>query len=303
LGGIFLKRVFLSVLIAALALSLFVFFISSKRGNNELDRQLEQARLLRQNGDMKAAEDLYKELISSNQDNPEVIKAMDDLAQLYETKGLVLKAKNLYQEAILSYPEAEEAAAIQEKLWNLNIKILFSGLADDKSQIYEVQPKDTLISIAKKFNTTVPLIKESNDLDNEIIRPQDRLKVVNANFSIIVDKSQNTLTLKSGDDVVKIYDVSTGKDNCTPVGEFTIENKLVNPVHYKKGEIVPAESPDNVLGSRWMGLSAPSYGIHGTIDEETIGSQITEGCVRMRNKDVEELFVIVPVGTKVTIVN
>jgi lipoprotein-anchoring transpeptidase ErfK/SrfK len=52
-----------------------------------------------------------------------------------------------------------------------------------------------------------------------------------------------------------------------------------------------------------MGLSVASYGIHGTIDEETIGSQITEGCVRMRNKDVEELFVIVPVGTKVTIVN
>jgi hypothetical protein len=298
-----LKKVFISILIAVLALGLFVSFISSKRGDNKLDGQLEQARLLRQNGDIKAAEDLYQELISSNQNNPEVIKAMNDLAELYETKGLVLKAKKLYQQAILSYPETEEAAAIQDKLWNLNIKILFSGLVDDKSQIYEVQPKDTLISIAKKFNTTVPLIMESNDLNDQIIRPQDRLKVVNTDFSIIVDKSQNTLTLKSGDDVIKIYEVSTGQDNCTPVGEFTIENKLVNPVHYKKGEIVPAESPDNVLGSRWMGLSVASYGIHGTIDEETIGSQITEGCVRMRNKDVEELFVIVPVGTKVTIVN
>lgn len=298
-----MKKVFISILIAVLALGLFVSFISSKRGDNKLDGQLEQARLLRQNGDIKAAEDLYQELISSNQNNPEVIKAMNDLAELYETKGLVLKAKKLYQQAILSYPETEEAAAIQDKLWNLNIKILFSGLVDDKSQIYEVQPKDTLISIAKKFNTTVPLIMESNDLNDQIIRPQDRLKVVNTDFSIIVDKSQNTLTLKSGDDVIKIYEVSTGQDNCTPVGEFTIENKLVNPVHYKKGEIVPAESPDNVLGSRWMGLSVASYGIHGTIDEETIGSQITEGCVRMRNKDVEELFVIVPVGTKVTIVN
>jgi lipoprotein-anchoring transpeptidase ErfK/SrfK len=215
----------------------------------------------------------------------------------------MLKARDVYQKVISEYPDSQQAANIQEELWNLNIDILFSGLIADNNQIYEVQPKDTLNSIAKKFHTTVELLQKSNNLTDALIRPGDRLKVVNADFSIIVDKSQNTLTLKEADEVIRIYNVSTGKNNCTPVGEFTIVNKLKNPVHYKKGEIVPAESPDNVLGSRWMGLSAPTYGIHGTIDEATLGQQITEGCVRMRNSEVEELYIIVPVGTKVTIVD
>jgi lipoprotein-anchoring transpeptidase ErfK/SrfK len=298
-----LKRTFISILVAVLVLVLFIVFISSKRSAGSFERQLQQARLLSQNGDIKAAEDLYNELLITYKNDPDVVEAIIDLAQINQTRGQLLKAKELYQKALVEYPDSNQAGAIQEKLWDLNVALLFSGLVSDNSQIYEVQSKDTLNGIAKKFHTTVELIQRSNDLNDALIRPGDRLKVVNTDFSIVVDKSQNTLTLKSKDDVVKIYTVSTGKNNCTPIGEFTIENKLKNPVHYKKGEIVPAESPDNVLGTRWMGLSVPTYGIHGTTDEATIGQQITEGCVRMRNKEVEELYIIVPTGTKVTIVD
>ena len=61
--------------------------------------------------------------------------------------------------------------------------------------------------------------------------------------------------------------------------------------------------PKNILGSRWMGLTAKSYGIHGTTDDASIGSQCTQGCVRMHNKDAEELYDIVPAGAEVTIVD
>jgi len=298
-----LKRVFISILVAVLVLTLFIFFITSKRNAGSFERQLQQARLLVSNGDIKVAEDFYNELISVYKNDHIVVEAFVDLAEVYQSTGQMLKAKDIYQKVISEYPDSQQAAIIQEKLWNLNIDILFSGLIADNNQIYEVQPKDTLNSIAKKFLTTVDLLQKSNNLDDAFIRPGDRLKVVNAEFGIIIDKSQNTLILKEADNVIRIYNVSTGKNNCTPVGEFTIDNKLKNPVHYKKGEIVPAESPDNVLGSRWMGLSIPTYGIHGTIDEATLGQQITEGCVRMRNNEVEELYIIVPVGTKVTIVD
>jgi len=298
-----LKRVFISILVAVLVLTLFIVFITSKRNAGSFERQLQQARLLVSNGDIKVAEDFYNELISVYKNDHIVVEAFVDLAEVYQSTGQMLKAKDIYQKVISEYPDSQQAAIIQEKLWNLNIDILFSGLIADNNQIYEVQPKDTLNSIAKKFLTTVDLLQKSNNLDDAFIRPGDRLKVVNAEFGIIIDKSQNTLILKEADNVIRIYNVSTGKNNCTPVGEFTIDNKLKNPVHYKKGEIVPAESPDNVLGSRWMGLSIPTYGIHGTIDEATLGQQITEGCVRMRNDEVEELYIIVPVGTKVTIVD
>ena len=52
-----------------------------------------------------------------------------------------------------------------------------------------------------------------------------------------------------------------------------------------------------------MGIDVPGYGIHGTTEPESIGYQATEGCVRMHNSDVEELFTIVPPGTEVIIVD
>jgi lipoprotein-anchoring transpeptidase ErfK/SrfK len=121
---------------------------------------------------------------------------------------------------------------------------------------------------------------------------------------VFVDKSQNILILKDGADVVKVYNVSTGANNSSPVGEFTITSKLKDPVWFNKGIVVPPESPANVLGTRWLGFEeAPGYGIHGTVEPDKIGQQVTAGCVRMRNEEVEELYSILPMGTKVTIVD
>ena len=81
-------------------------------------------------------------------------------------------------------------------------------------------------------------------------------------------------------------------------------NKIVNPPWYKEpGVVIAAGDPKNVLGSRWIGISKPSYGIHGTVQPESIGQSVTEGCVRMKNSDVEELYAIVPEGTQVVIVD
>ena len=87
------------------------------------------------------------------------------------------------------------------------------------------------------------------------------------------------------------------------MGTFKIITRIPNPVWYTQGAVVPTDSPENVLGSRWMGIDKKGYGIHGTIDPEAIGKQATAGCVRMTNRDAEELFDIVPVGTEVTIVD
>jgi len=118
-----------------------------------------------------------------------------------------------------------------------------------------------------------------------------------------VDKSQNTLILKTGEEIIKTYIVSTGVNNSTPLGNFKIINKLVSPTWYKAGVVVSAGSPGNILGSRWLGFDLAGYGIHGTTDPQSLGRQVTQGCVRMSNSDVEELYSIVPVETEVTIVD
>ena len=65
--------------------------------------------------------------------------------------------------------------------------------------------------------------------------------------------------------------------------------------------MIPPESPDNALGSRWLGFDIKGYGIHGTLQPDKIGQQVTAGCVRMRNADVEELYRILPYATEVVI--
>jgi len=78
---------------------------------------------------------------------------------------------------------------------------------------------------------------------------------------------------------------------------------LQKPLWYRVGAVVPADSQDYELGTRWLGLSIDGYGIHGTKDPSSIGKQATLGCVRMINGDVEELFAIVPSGTEVVVVD
>ncbi len=222
----------------------------------------------------------------------------------YEKKGDLLKSREAVQKVMEKYPGSGNVSKTQEALDNLNIKLLFSSALTPDSFYYEVQKGDTLTKIAKKFNTTTELISKANRLSDANIKIGKKLKISKAKFSITVDKSQNILTLKADQDIVKTYRVSTGKDSCTPVGTFKVTNKLIDPPWYPSaGGMIPAKDPKNVLGSRWIGLSKQGYGIHGTIEPESIGKSVTEGCVRMKNAEVEELYSIIPVGTEVVIVD
>lgn len=222
-----------------------------------------------------------------------------------EQKADIIGLKAVYQKLISDFPNSKDAGAWQKKLDEINLKLIFtSTVVPGLSQEYVIQPQDTLTKIAKQFNTTVELIKKSNGLASDNIRPGRKLKVWTARFSVFVDKSQNTLTLKCNDEIIKTYNVATGANNSTPVGTFKIGNKLVNPVWYKEGAVVPAGSPENILGTRWLGFEdLPSYGIHGTTEPQSIGKQSTAGCVRMINAEVEELYSLLPIGTEVTVVD
>lgn len=224
-------------------------------------------------------------------------------ARALESAGDYAGALKEYQRLISEVPNSREVIIWHKKTEELNIKLLFSSVITPKSSEYEIKPGDSLVKIAKDFRTTVELIKKSNGLAGDNIFPGKKIKVWTAPFNIFVDKSQNILLLKSEDEIFKTYTVATGLNNCTPVGTFKIIEKIVDPPWYKPGAVIPAGSPENILGTRWMGLTKEGYGIHGTTKPESLGTQATAGCVRMANKDVEELFSIVAVGTEVTIVD
>lgn len=254
--------------------------------------------------DLNEAEKKIGEIAKENPDSIALGKVYFDLAKEYEKQKDFVKAKDICYLILTKYQNVDNILEVQEELGRLNVEVLTSSIVTDKDALYEIEPGDTLLKIAKKFGTTVDLIKTSNSLKSDTIQAGSRLKISKAKYKILVDKSQNTLTIFTDDDmIIKTYRVSTGKDNCTPVGIFDIVNKIKDPVWYKEGAAVPAESPENILGSRWLGFSEKGYGIHGTTDPESLGTQVTEGCIRMLNSEVEELYTMIPVGVKVTIVD
>ena len=222
----------------------------------------------------------------------------------YRKNHDLVKTKEIYQEILKDHPDMENVAAVQDDLGKLNLELIFSNTSlPEKTVMYEVAPGDGLAKIAKKYGTTIDLIKKRNNLKSDTIRVGQKLNIWTGSFNIVVDKSQNILILKDANEVVKVYNVSTGENNSTPVGKFKIVSRLIDPVWFHRGVVVPSGSPDNVLGTRWLGFDFPGYGIHGTVEPESIGKQVTAGCVRMRNEEVEELYNLIPVGAEVVIVD
>jgi hypothetical protein len=215
--------------------------------------------------------------------------------------GELFQSRAYYTQLIARFPQAENFAEIQKEFWNINVAIIQSPLRSRQTEIYTIEKGDTIAKIARKFGTTVELIMHRNQLETNSIRAGHKLSVWKGPFAIDIDKSDNTLTLKTGEEIIKIYPVSTGKNNSSPVGQYFIKFRYTHPVWFHKGEIVPADDPKNFLGTRWLGFDLPKYGIHGTIEPEQIGKQVSSGCIRMRNEDVQELYDLIPLGTKVSI--
>jgi len=126
---------------------------------------------------------------------------------------------------------------------------------------------------------------------------------------IVINRGANTLTLYHGIKTWKTFRVATGQYAYpTPRGRFDIVVKWTNPWWYPPNSAWAAGSspippgPGNPLGTRWMGLSAPGIGIHGTPNPGSIGYSLSHGCIRMFVPQAEWLFEHVEIGTTVFIV-
>jgi lipoprotein-anchoring transpeptidase ErfK/SrfK len=127
---------------------------------------------------------------------------------------------------------------------------------------------------------------------------------------VVIRRGANRLYLYRGAKLNRIFPVATGQSVYpTPLGNFQIVVMWRNPWWYPpasdwaKGEQPIPPGPNNPLGTRWMGISSPGVGIHGTNNDASIGYSVSHGCVRMHVHDAEWLFNHVVVGTPVFIVS
>ena len=129
--------------------------------------------------------------------------------------------------------------------------------------------------------------------------------------ALVVDRTLHRVSLYSKRGVkLKMLGVAVGRSEYpTPVGRFEIIQKQANPWWYPPssawaaGESPVPPGPGNPLGTRWMGISAPGVGLHGTPDPASVGYSASHGCIRMRIPDAEWLFTHVRVGSPVWIIH
>ncbi len=231
-----------------------------------------------------------------------LVDKLNSVKQL-KASGEYAKAQQALKELLQEAGSSPLKSEIEKEVWDNNIKLLFSNqVVEGWTQEVTVGKGDSLVLIAKRNHTTPEFITDANHLEHNMLHPGQTLRVLTGKVSLFASKSSNTLTLKINDEVVKIYSVATGKGGCTPVGDFKIINRIVNPPWHHEGKVIAYGDPANILGTRWMGFDKKGYGIHGTADPDSVGKQASAGCLRMRNEEVEELFKIVPVGTMINIV-
>ena len=141
------------------------------------------------------------------------------------------------------------------------------------------------------------------------IRQDQKLKAVRGPFNLRIYKSKFRMDVYLQDIYIRSYRVGLGTAGGTPEGVWRVKNRLENPTYYPPASaedkrIIPPDDPNNPLGKRWIGLEGvegeavghEGYGIHGTIEPESIGKAVSMGCIRMHNEDVAFLYKLMQPG-------
>lgn len=228
----------------------------------------------------------------------------------------MLEARETLNDAMrFSGLSAADRSTIRVMLGDVNDVMVFGTRVipgDTLVDRYTVRGGDSLSGIAKKLglSTDWRLIQRVNNLVSpSMIRVGQDLKVVPGPFHAVVDKSAYRLDLYAGpsDDpagwqFVRSFDVGLGTDDSTPLGEFVVRSngKVVNPAWVNprdSRERYTRDDPRNPIGEYWIGLDGlgdasvhVGYGLHGTIEPDSIGRQESMGCVRLARDDIALMY-------------
>lgn len=189
-----------------------------------------------------------------------------------------------------------------------------------EERMHVVKPDETLHDVAYQYRLGFDAVVRLNpEVDPWLLSPGTQVRLPTRFIlpradaeGLVINIPEMRLFDFTGAEAVRAHAASIGdRENPTPIAEFRIGIKLIDPVWHVP-ESIRKEKPDlpdrlppseeNPLGSRWMTLGATSYGIHGTNVRWSIGRPITHGCVRLYEDVMRSLFERIPEGTRVVII-
>lgn len=220
---------------------------------------------------------------------------------------LLLKSMEFIHE---TEPGRDERMTILTETEDLRNTVFQTGRLFYDAERYEIQSGDTLSVIGRRFHVGPGWINYTNNRPLPVtgnpgaqqLRQGDRLVIYPGPLVGEVSVSDTRMYLFYHDAIlVNSFEVGIGNpaESPTPRGVFKVSEKDIEPDWVKPGtgEYLEYGDPDNILGTRWMGFAGAKgdgYGVHGTTEPDTIGDQVSGGCIRMENSHVEILYDMVP---------
>ena len=231
----------------------------------------------------------------------------------HETADNLVAARQVLHQLLLRRDAESVRAFVERKIGEINTTLLFSNREMPEKARHRVVSGDLISRLAKRYGTTQAYLLQANGID----RP-DRLRVGREiwvldkpAFELTVFKQTATAVLVLNGQFCKRYAIGLGPAADIPSGTYAVRNKVLEPTYrLPDGVEVPFGHPQNILGTRWITLSATGatpparlLGLHGTWDVSSLGRTSDAGRVRFKNADIEELCVLLPEGTPVFIVD
>ena len=234
-----------------------------------------------------------------------------------------IEARRLLDELLRAGSGTSDAIIAREMLAAINSDLLFSPRVypnEARTESYQIVSGDSLERITRRQDLTVDwrLLQRINRIgDPRRIRVGQHIKLIRGPFHAVIHKSEYRLDVYAGPpdypqewEYVRSFPVGLGEDNGTPTGTFVVRrnSKLINPYwrNPRTGERFDADDPRNPIGERWIGIEGvgeaavhEGYGLHGTIDPDSIGQNRSMGCVRLNHDDVAMVFELLVEGVSV----
>lgn len=220
-------------------------------------------------------------------------------------RGDLIAARASFSRAMIKGVSAADAESIRNDMAKMSESLVFGRTVyaqDPLAKTHIVGGGESLFGLADRYRIPPELIASINKIsDPSKIASGSKLKVLHGPFRAVLHKSEYRMDLYLGDVVyVRSFRVGLGTDGSTPLGKWKIISKLSNPdwTDPKTGQYYAANDPNNPVGERWIGLQCTAgdcmgrtgFGIHGTIDPDSIGTDKSMGCVRLGSADIAALY-------------
>jgi lipoprotein-anchoring transpeptidase ErfK/SrfK len=225
--------------------------------------------------------------------------AEDKLAVFMQAVQAKLDAGQL-GEALLALSSLYDKPEVTELLDQLAGTVIYSRqhLLEPP---YRVQPDETLEQIAQKYSVPWQLLARINGIRDPLrLEPGRELKVIRGPFDALVDLDKYEMTLVLGGRYAGRFPIGVGRDHARLEGSYVVRNKTTNPPYYGPDVDFAANDPNNPLGEHWIDLGN-QIGIHGTNDPQNLHRTDGRGSVCLGARDIEDVFGILSIGSRVVI--